>query len=214
MNNTSGHFITFEGGDGGGKTTQAAELVGYLRGKGFEVLETLEPGGTQQGEDLRDLLVRGNPERWSPLAELLMMTAARVEHVNRVIRPALAAGKWVICDRFIDSTLVYQGIAGGVDLSFIKQLQELACADSSPPIMPDLTFVLDVRAEKGLERATIRGGAARFEKKGTGFHQKVRDGFLALANESPTRMVVIDAEETFAKVWAQIESAMARHFNL
>lgn len=209
-NNQRGKFISFEGGDGGGKTTQAAELVGYLRSKNIEVVETLEPGGTQQGQDLRELLVRGDPDRWLPLSELLMMTAARVEHVNRVIRPALEAGKWVVCDRFVDSTLVYQGIAGGVELQFIKELQQRACGD----VIPDLTFLLDVVAEKGLERANIRGGDARFEKKGSGFHQKVRDGFLALANEDVQRIVVINAEETFAQVWAQIESALQQKFNL
>lgn len=210
MSNTRGRFITFEGGDGGGKTSQAAQLAGFLRGKNIEVIETAEPGGTEQGEELRALLVQGDPDRWSSLSELLMMTAARVEHIHRVINPALESGKWVLCDRFVHSTLVYQGIAGGVDLGFIKQLQKTACAE----LIPDLTFVLDVRAEKGLERSAIRGGAARFEKMGKDFQQKVRDGFLALANEDPDNIVVIDAEETFAEVWKEIEAVIARRFNL
>ena len=160
-----GKFISFEGGEGGGKSTQAARLAGFLRSKGLDVIETREPGGTQQGEDLRDLLVQGDPDRWLPLSELLMMTAARVEHVHRLIEPALAAGKWVICDRFMDSTLAYQGIAGGLGLNMVGQLQEQAVGDA----VPDVTFLLDVRAEAGLKRAVTRGGAARFEKKAPPF---------------------------------------------
>ena len=206
----SGKFITFEGGEGGGKSTQAARMAGYLRGKGLEVIETREPGGTPQGEDLRDLLVQGDPDRWSALSELLLLTAARVEHVNRLIEPALAEGKWVICDRFADSTLAYQGIAGELGLELVEQLQQLAVGASSP----DVTFLLDVRAEAGLQRAEKRGGAARFEKKGAAFHQTLRDGFLALANENPQRIVLIDGEDTFDNVWGQIEAELGRRFKL
>ena len=205
-----GKFITFEGGEGGGKSTQAARMAGYLRGKGLEVIETREPGGTPQGEDLRDLLVQGDPDRWSALSELLLLTAARVEHVNRLIEPALAEGKWVICDRFADSTLAYQGIAGELGLELVEQLQQLAVGATSP----DVTFLLDVRAEAGLQRAEKRGGAARFEKKGAAFHQTLRDGFLALANENPQRIVLIDGEDTFDKVWGQIEAELGRRFKL
>lgn len=205
-----GKFITFEGGEGGGKSTQAARMAGYLRGKGLEVIETREPGGTPQGEDLRDLLVQGDPDRWSALSELLLLTAARVEHVNRLIEPALAEGKWVICDRFADSTLAYQGIAGELGLELVEQLQQLAVGASSP----DVTFLLDVRAEAGLQRAEKRGGAARFEKKGAAFHQTLRDGFLALANENPQRIVLIDGEDTFDNVWGQIEAELGRRFKL
>jgi len=206
----SGKFITFEGGEGGGKSTQAARMAGYLRGKGLEVIETREPGGTPQGEDLRDLLVQGDPDRWSALSELLLLTAARVEHVNRLIEPALAEGKWVICDRFADSTLAYQGIAGELGLELVEQLQQLAVGATSP----DVTFLLDVRAEAGLQRAEKRGGAARFEKKGAAFHQTLRDGFLALANENPQRIVLIDGEDTFDNVWGQIEAELGRRFKL
>jgi dTMP kinase len=208
--NMRGKFISFEGGEGGGKSTQAARLAGFLRSKGLDVIESREPGGTQQGEDLRDLLVQGDPDRWLPLSELLMMTAARVEHVHRLIEPALAAGKWVICDRFMDSTLAYQGIAGGLGLTMVGQLQEQAVGKA----VPDVTFLLDVRAEAGLKRAATRGGAARFEKKGASFHQTLRDGFLAIANENPERIVVVDAEDSFEAVWGQIEQEMARRFKL
>lgn len=205
-----GKFITFEGGEGGGKSTQAARMAGYLRGKGLEVLETREPGGTPESEALRDLLVQGDPDRWSALSELLLITAARVEHVNRLIEPALTEGKWVICDRFADSTLAYQGIAGELGLELVEQLQKLAVGATAP----DVTFLLDVRAEAGLQRAEKRGGAARFEKKGAAFHQTVRDGFLALANENPQRIVLIDGEDTFDNVWGQIESELGRRFKL
>ncbi|MEC8291128.1 MAG: dTMP kinase [Pseudomonadota bacterium] len=205
-----GKFITFEGGEGGGKSTQAARMAGYLRGKGLEVLETREPGGTPESEALRDLLVQGDPDRWSALSELLLITAARVEHVNRLIEPALTEGKWVICDRFADSTLAYQGIAGELGLELVKQLQKLAVGATAP----DVTFLLDVRAEAGLQRAEKRGGAARFEKKGAAFHQTLRDGFLALANENPQRIVLIDGEDTFDNVWGQIEAELGRRFKL
>ena len=205
-----GKFITFEGGEGGGKSTQAARMAGYLRGKGLEVLETREPGGTPESEALRDLLVQGDPDRWSAMSELLLVTAARIEHVNRLIEPALTEGKWVICDRFADSTLAYQGIAGELGLELVEQLQKLAVGATAP----DVTFLLDVRAEAGLQRAEKRGGAARFEKKGSAFHQTLRDGFLALANENPQRIVLIDGEDTFDNVWGQIESELGRRFKL
>ena len=205
-----GKFITFEGGEGGGKSTQAARMAGYLRGKGLEVLETREPGGTPESEALRDLLVQGDPDRWSALSELLLITAARVEHVNRLIMPALDEGKWVICDRFADSTLAYQGIAGELGLELVGQLQKLAVGATTP----DVTFLLDLRAEAGLQRAEKRGGAARFEKKGAAFHQTLRDGFLALANENPQRIVLIDGEDTFDNVWGQIEAELGRRFKL
>ena len=205
-----GKFITFEGGEGGGKSTQAARMAGYLRGKGLEVLETREPGGTPESEALRDLLVQGDPDRWSALSELLLITAARIEHVNRLIEPALDEGKWVICDRFADSTLAYQGIAGELGLDLVLQLQQLAVGATTP----DVTFLLDVRAEAGLQRAEKRGGAARFEKKGAAFHQTLRDGFLALANENAQRIVLIDGEDTFDNVWGQIEAELGRRFKL
>ena len=205
-----GKFISFEGGEGGGKSTQAARLAGYLRNKGLEVVETREPGGTEQGEELRDLLVQGDPNRWHPYSELLMMTAARVEHVNRLIEPALKEGKWVICDRFFDSTLTYQGIAGGLGLDVVRPMQQMAVGKT----VPDVTFLLDLREDAGLQRAEKRGGAARFEKKDAGFHRDVRDGFLALAAEDPKRIMVIDAENTFDAVWQQIEDVMQARFKL
>ncbi|MGI9440430.1 MAG: dTMP kinase [Parvibaculales bacterium] len=209
-----GKFISFEGGEGGGKSTQAASLAGYLRGKGLHVIETYEPGGTPQGEALRDLLVQGEPERWSIMSELLLMTAARIEHINRLIKPALQDGTWVICDRFFDSTLAYQIIAGGLadtfGLAMVQDFQQKVLDGT----IPDITFLLDVPPKAGLERAQKRGGAARFEKKGAAFHQTVRDAFLAIAAENPERMVVVEAENSFEQVRQQIESAMQQRFKL
>ena len=139
-----------------------------------------------------------------------MMTAARVEHVNRLIEPALAEGKWVICDRFFDSTLTYQGIAGGLGLDVVSSMQQMAVGKT----VPDVTFLLDLREDAGLQRAAKRGGAARFEKKEAGFHRDVRDGFLALAAEDPKRIMVIDAENTFDAVWQQIEDVIQGRFKL
>ena len=205
-----GKFITFEGGEGGGKSTQTAHLAGFLDSRGIEVIETREPGGTPQGEALRDLVVQGDPERWTAMSELMMMTAARIEHIERLIEPALAAGKWVICDRFCDSTLAYQGIAGELDLDMVRMLQEYAVGKT----MPDLTFLLDLPPDSGLKRAETRGGEARFEKKGRAFHEKLRDGFLALAAEAPERIIVIDAENSFDDVCRQIETELLNRLTL
>ena len=155
-----GKFITFEGGEGGGKSTQAAHGRLFTR-QGAGGFGDTRAGRYPESEALRDLLVQGDPDRWSALSELLLITAARVEHVNRLIKPALTEGKWVICDRFADSTLAYQGIAGELGLELVEQLQKLAVGATAP----DVTFLLDVRAEAGLQRAEKRGGAARFEKR-------------------------------------------------
>lgn len=205
-----GRFISFEGGEGGGKTTQLSRLAGLLKSKDIDLLETREPGGTPQGELLRDLLVRGEIDRWQPMSELLMMNAARVEHVHQVIAPALAAGKWVLCDRFVDSSYAYQGIAGGLGMKVVQDLHTLTLDG----ILPDLTVLLDLPTEAGLERAAKRGGDARFEKKGTEFHQKLRDGFLKLAADSPERYVKVDASQSFDVVWKSIEAEVVSRFSL
>jgi dTMP kinase len=205
-----GRFISFEGGEGGGKTTQLSRLAGLLKSKGIDILETREPGGTPQGELLRDLLVRGEIDRWQPMSELLMMNAARVEHVHQVIQPALDAGKWVLCDRFVDSSYAYQGIAGGLGLKVVQDLHALTLDG----ILPDLTVLLDLPTEAGLARAAKRGGDARFEKKGTPFHQKLRDGFLQLAADSPERFVKVDASQSFDLVWKSIETEIVERFSL
>lgn len=205
-----GVFISFEGGEGGGKTTQMTRLAGFLRQQGIEVVETREPGGTVQGEELRALLVRGDPDRWQPTSELLMMTAARVEHVRHVIAPALAAGKWVLCDRFVDSSYVYQGLAGEIGFENVRYLHEMAVGG----LLPDLTLLLDLPAEAGLRRAQTRGGEARFEKKGEAFHRKLREGFLELAAAYPERINKIDAQQSFDEVWSDIRAIVSERFSL
>ena len=205
-----GGFVTFEGGEGGGKSTQARKLAEGLRGRGFAVDLTREPGGTAGAEAIRELLVTGSPERWLPLGEALLNVAARYDHVERRIRPALAAGTWVVCDRFTDSTRVYQGVAGGLDADVVDRLHGLALGRLSP----DLTLVLDLPAETGLARRGRAGGGGRHERMDAAFHDRVREGFLALAAAESDRCRVIDAargfEDVARDVWAAVEARFAR----
>lgn len=185
-----GRFITFEGGEGGGKSTQLKLLAERLRGLGLEVVTTREPGGSPGAEAVRDLLVQGAADRWSPLTETLLMYAARRDHLERVITPALERGAWVLCDRFADSTRAYQGAAGGAPAELIATLERHVVADQ----WPDLTLVLDLPAETGLERAAARAGLeTRFESKGAAFHARLRQAFLDIARAEPDRCVVVDA---------------------
>lgn len=206
---TRGKFITLEGGEGTGKSTQVRRLVKRLRDLGHEVAQTREPGGSPGAEDIRNLVLNGEAERWSPRTETLMMFAARSDHLERTIRPALEAGAWVVCDRFADSSRAYQGAGGGVPLDFIEQLDAaIVGADQ-----PDLTLVFDLPVELGLERAFGRGlFEVRFESKGLAFHQRLRDGFLQIAHAHPERCVVINAdgdEDTVeARVWAAVEGRL------
>lgn len=187
---TRGFFITLEGGEGAGKSTQLRRIADHLAGAGREVIATREPGGSDGAEAIRALLVSGAADRWSPLSETLLLYAARRDHVERTIVPALARGAVVISDRFADSTRAYQGAAGGVDAAFILELERQALGEARP----NLTLILDLPAEVGLERAAGRGAAeARFESKGLEFHRRLRDGFLAIARQEPARCRVIDA---------------------
>jgi dTMP kinase len=192
-----GRLITFEGGEGAGKSTQVARLAASLRAAGLAIVATREPGGTPGGEAIRNLLLEGAPGRWSPLTETLLLLAARHDHVLRVIEPAMVAGEWVLCDRFIDSTRVYQGIAGTVGLGLVDELHRRTLGD----LQPDLTLVLDLPAPIGLARRRTGSGENRFERMPEDFHERVRAGFLAIARDAPGRCVVIDAshsEETVA----------------
>lgn len=202
---TRGRFITFEGGEGAGKSTQAARLAERLGARGLEVVRTREPGGTPGAEALRGLLVDGPADRWSPLAEALMMNAARSDHLDRVIRPALARGAWVICDRFADSTRAYQGAAGGLAAEAVERLETLVVDGTKP----DLTLVFDLPVEVGLARAGVReGGAARFESKGADFHARLREAFLAIAAREPDRCAVIDAAGSPDQVFSAVLGAV------
>jgi dTMP kinase len=202
-----GIFITLEGGEGTGKSTQTRRLVERLRAEGRGVVQTREPGGSAGAEVIRNLVVAGDAERWSPRTETLLMYAARSDHLERTIRPALEAGDWVVCDRFADSSRAYQGAGGGVPPAFIEQLDAGIVADDQP----DLTLVFDLPVEVGLERAFGRGlFETRFESKGLAFHTRLREGFLEIARRHPERCILIDADgtedEIEARVWAAVQA--------
>ncbi|MDB5440309.1 MAG: thymidylate kinase [Caulobacteraceae bacterium] len=204
-----GYFITFEGGEGAGKSTQLRRLAQRLEAAGREVVMTREPGGSPGAEAIRDLLVNGEVDRWSPMAETLLLYAARADHLQRVIRPALERGAVVLCDRFSDSTRAYQGAAGGLGEGLIDELERRVVGESSP----DLTLILDLPPSQGLARAAGRGGAeARFEAKGEAFHAALREAFLAIARNEPERCVVVDAvqppEAVEMAIWARVSVAL------
>ncbi len=185
-----GRFITIEGGEGTGKSTQIKRLAERLRAAGVEVVTTREPGGSTGAEAIRALLVTGESDRWSSTTETLLMYAARRDHIERTVEPALSRGAWVISDRFHDSTRAYQGAAGGADPALIKALEDYVVGS----LVPDLTLVLDLPVDQGLARAFGRGGAeARFEGKGTAFHERLRQAFLEIAVREPERCAVVDA---------------------
>jgi len=204
-----GRFITFEGGEGAGKTTQARLLVERLRARGLDVLQTREPGGSPGAEEIRNISVSGEADRWSARTETLLMYAARSDHLERTILPALEAGRWVVCDRFADSSRVYQGAGGGTPESLIEALDDAVVNGDQP----DLTLVFDLPVEVGLDRAFGRGlFETRFESKGLAFHQKLRDGFLEVAERHPERCVVLDAtgevDDVSARLWAVVEERL------
>jgi dTMP kinase len=202
---TRGQFITFEGGEGAGKSTQVKRLVARLQADGREVVATREPGGSPGAESIRDIVLKGAADRWSPVTETLLMYAARRDHIERVIRPALARGAWVVCDRFADSTRAYQGAAGGTDPGLISALETFILEE----VRPDLTLVFDLPVEVGLERAHARAGTEmRFESKGAAFHERLREGFLAIAKAEPDRCAVVDATGTLDQVEAQVWAAI------
>ena len=204
-----GWFITIEGPEGAGKTTQAARLEAHLRAEGNAVLRTREPGGTSLGERLRDLLLAGGPPAGAtidPLTDALLFSAARRQLVEEVIRPALEAGTTVVCTRFADSTLAYQGYGAGVSLATLRTLERIA----TDGLRPDLTILLDLPAEVGLGRKAP-DDQTRFELGfDLAFHRRVRDGFLALAAEEPARFAVVDAADGEADVWDGVRRAVGR----
>ncbi len=205
-----GRFITLEGGEGAGKTTQRGLLTALLRATGLEVVETREPGGEAGAEAIRALLVGGEPGRWEPLAETLLHYAARAQHVARVIEPALARGAWVISDRFADSTAVYQGAGQGVPAATIAAI----AAATLGGFAPDLTVMLDIPVEAGLARAGRRGETNRYERFDGDFHARIRAGFLAIAAAEPRRCVVIDASLGTGEVASAIRQAVSDRLGL
>lgn len=201
-----GRFITIEGGEGSGKTTQIRLLMRALAQSGLTALHTREPGGTEGAEAIRALLLRGDAGKWDDVAELLLFYAARREHLARVVWPALEAGTTVICDRFADSTRVYQGYGKGLGDDYVMALHRLTLGN----FQPDLTLWLDMDVSAGLRRATSREGdeEQRFERMQGGFHDRVRSGFEALAQQEPQRIVHIDAGGSIAAVHEQVISAL------
>jgi dTMP kinase len=212
MAGTRGRFISFEGGEGAGKSTQAKLLREALQSRGHATVLTREPGGSPGAEEIRKLLVEGAPERWDPLAETLLFIAARADHVARTIEPALVRGEWVISDRFADSTYVYQGIARGLGVDVVRRLQLAALGDFAP----DLTIILDLDPVQGLRRAEGRNVGQteenRFERFDAEFHTRLRDGFRALAAHEPQRCVLFDASRPAASVAADIWAAVSERF--
>lgn len=193
-------FITFEGIDGSGKSTQARLLAEALRQHGFDPVLTREPGGSPGAEDIRRLVLQGDPDRWSAETEILLFTAARRDHLERTIGPALAAGRVVISDRFADSTRMYQGLSRGDLRGLVDELHRLMIGRD-----PDLTFLIDIAPETGLSRALARkGDEERFEDFGLGLQQKMRDGFLTLAQEFAPRFRVIDGARAPEAIAAEI----------
>ena len=207
----AGRFITLEGGEGTGKSTQAKRLAAALEKKGIAVITTREPGGSPGAEEIRALLVQGEPGRWDALTETLLIYAARADHVKRTIGPALLADKWVISDRFTDSTYAYQGAGRGLPREVIRRVDSVVLDD----FRPDLTLVLDLDVDIGLKRAGARGGKEqRFENFDRDFHQKLRQAFLDIAARSAGRCVVIDASGSEDDVAAAIWSATAERLGL
>ncbi len=210
MSGLSGKFITLEGGEGSGKTTLAKKLQDVLFKRGLEVELTREPGGTCFADKVRKLVVNKSDDDIDPLSETLLINAARRHHLLHRIIPKLRLGQWVICDRFIDSTLVYQGMVQGVPEKFIRGVHKDVCLD----IYPDITFLLDVPANLGLSRTEQRVGSeneARFELKGIKFHDSVRQAFLKLASQSPSRVQVLDATQSEESVFKSALECLDRN---
>ena len=206
----SGRFISLEGGEGAGKSTQLRRLGEALRGRGLEVVETREPGGSAGAEAIRALLLEGEEGRWTPEAEALLFAAARADHVAKTIRPALALGKWVLCDRFLDSSIAYQGGAGGLGFERIRALH----AFGSHGFLPDRTLLLELPPAAVSERLRVRDadGSDRIGGRGGGFHERVARAFAQLAGEEPNRFRRIDAsgpaEDVTARLLAAIEDLL------
>lgn len=210
-----GRFITLEGGEGAGKSTQQRRLAAWLRAGGLEVVETREPGGSPGAEEIRRLLVTGDAGRWDPMTEALLIFAARRDHLRQTIEPALARGAWVVCDRFVDSTMAYQGYAQGLGRAAVETLYKLVVGD----LKPDLTLVLDIPIEEGLQRAQARNGAAahgedRYEQMDLGFHERLRAGFRDIVAREPGRCVLIDAAGDADAVAARVAAAVSERLGV
>lgn len=202
-----GRFISLEGGEGVGKSTQLKALAEALRTRGIEVVTTREPGGSPGAEKIRELLLQGEVDRWTPETEALLFAAARSDHVARTVRPALEDGKWVLCDRFVDSSFAYQGGAGGVGMAAVRQLHEVG----SHGVLPDRTLLLDMPTDEAYVRSVARdeGGLDRFGRKAGAYHDRVVGSFRSLAADNPDRYRVVNAEGPVDEVTARLLAAIA-----
>jgi len=202
---TRGRFVTLEGGEGAGKSTQISRLKADLESAGVDVVLTREPGGSEGAEQIRKLLVEGDVGRWQPMTEALLHFAARADHVDKVVRPALSAGQWVLSDRFADSTMAYQGYGHGLGAAKINELYQTVLGDFAP----DLTIILDLSVETGLARTTGRAGQEdRYERMEVEFHQRLRDGFLQIAKSEPIRCAVVDASRSEDEVNSDVRQIL------
>ena len=204
-----GRFITLEGGEGAGKSTQVLRLAAWLEGRGIEAITTREPGGSPGAEAIRTLLVDGATDRWDAVTETMLHFAARRDHLRVTVLPALERGAWVVSDRFADSTRAYQGIVQGAGDDLVERLYAIAVGE----LRPDLTLVLDLPVEKGLARATERGGENRYERMGRAFHERLRLAFLDIAAADPQRCVVVDADDGPDAVAGRIASVVAERLS-
>jgi dTMP kinase len=208
--NDRGKFITFEGGEGAGKSTQAIKLAHYLRALGYDVVITREPGGSPRAEKIRKLILSGKVRRWGANMEAALFAIARADHVRRLIRPALAQGAWVICDRFYDSTYAYQGILGKANTCWLRLLNRWAVGET----VPDATLVLDIEAKLGLARARARAAPDRFEAEGQAFHAQLREVFKTIVAQNPARCTLIDGQGDAEDIALTIRKHIARIFGL
>jgi len=202
----TGKFITLEGGEGVGKSTQLGALAAALRGRGLDVVETREPGGSPGAEAIRGLLLQGEVERWTAQAEALLFAAARSDHVARTIRPALGRGQWVLCDRFLDSSMAYQGLVGGVGAEAVRRLHEVG----SGGFLPDRTLLLRLDGDQAASRTQVRdiAGADRFGARDSAYHARIAAAFDLLAAEEPQRFRTVDAGGAPAEVTARLMTAL------
>lgn len=204
-------FITFEGGEGSGKSTQSALLYQSFINASLSSIHTREPGGTKGSEEIRSILVQGDLNKWEPMSELLLVMAARSEHINKVIKPSMSNGYYVICDRFIDSSIAYQGFAQGLGESIVKEMHDLVFSG----LYPDLTFVFDVDPSEGISRALARKGKeTRYENMNIEFHIKIREGFRKIVSRNPKRCIAIDAKLSIEEIHESIISSVNEKFSL
>jgi len=207
-----GRFITFEGGEGTGKSTQVKRLAAALEARKIAAVVTREPGGSPGAEEIRNLVLKGDPARWNPLTEALLFYAARADHTDRTIKPALAAGKWVICDRYSDSSYAYQGGGRGLNRETVRRIEAIAIDD----FKPELTLILDLPVEIGLKRSISRQGntETRFEEMDVAFHERMRKSFLDIARRNPDRCIVISADQDVDAVADAVLATVKQRFRL